>query len=38
VNQRAEGPKADALEKPSTEAINHATPPATNNNTTTGKK
>src|ERR1041384_7739050 len=37
-NQRAEGPKAGDLAKPSTAAINQATPPAINNSRVTRKK
>lgn len=37
-NQRADGPKAGDLAKPSTAAINQATPPAINNSRVTRKK
>ena len=37
-NQRAEGPNAGDLAKPSTAAINQPTPPAISNNMATGKK
>src|SRR5215216_176696 len=37
-NQRAEGPKAGDLAKPSTAATNQPTPPAINNSSTTSTK